>query len=536
MKSLNLLKKITNSSKKVKMLVLGLATVTVMSGAAFAGWTPDRPVFDWNNPNDRQGSLNGPRINSFVNTPYYGDERAFFDVRKQENTNTDAYDDVLHNVSQGSHKLVMRTYIHNGANQSKNASGESIAKNTKVRIDLPQGASTALRARSYVSISNPAQGYPAEVTDTTEMVDSGAFSIGYVPGSAKVYNAAHPGGAQLSDAVVGAGAQIGYDQMNGNLPGCFEFQTFVEITVEVKTSDSQIEKVVKSASAPSYGEMTTVKPGEKVQWRLKYANIGQTPQENVRLYDSLPAHLKVDPGSVRWIYKGDNGVDQDVKMSDTDLFAKQVDFGTWNKNTFFYLRFDTTALGDFEGCEVDLTNQLRANSKQEPTEKRDNASVKIVKENCNPTNPVFSCDLLKAEKVEGTRTVNYTVNASAAGGATINNYVFDFGDKEAAFTTDKNTASHTYAPEKGNGPFATRVKVNVAVGNETKVAEGDQCAAAISFTPPNTPPETPGTPGTPSTPGSLPETGAGSTIAIFLAVTAAATAAYYAVVRRATQL
>ena len=528
MKSLNIFSKIKNSSKKTKLVAGVVSAVVLLSGAAYAGWTPNRPVYDWNNPDDRKGSLDGPRINAFVNTPYYGDERAFFDVRKQENMNKDAYDDVLHNVSDGSKKLVLRTYIHNGANQSTNDSGKGVAKDTKVRIDIPEGANHAMRARSYISISNPAPGYPAEVTDTAEMVDYKGFSLDYVEGSARVYNAANPGGSQLSDNVVGAGTKIGYDQMNGNLPGCFEFQTFVEITVEVKPSDTAISKVVRKAGAPTYGENTTVKPGEKVQWMLKYENKGQTKQDHVRIYDSLPKHLRVEPGSVRWIYKGANGVDQDVKMSDADLFSKQVDFGTWQSNTFFYIRFDTVALDDFEGCEVDLINQMRSNSTQEPSEKRDNAGVKIVKENCKPQNPVYSCDLLKAEQGPN-RTVKYTVNASASGGATIKNYTFDFGDGET-FTTDQNTTSHTY---KADGQYVTRVKVNVAVGNETRVAEGVQCAAVVNFTTPQPPKEQPGKPGQPTT---VPETGAGSTIAIFLAVTAAATGAYYAVVRRATQL
>ena len=36
---------------------------------AQAGFGPNRPVFDWNNPDDRKGSLTGPVFNSFINTP-----------------------------------------------------------------------------------------------------------------------------------------------------------------------------------------------------------------------------------------------------------------------------------------------------------------------------------------------------------------------------------------------------------------------------------------------------------------------------------
>ncbi len=544
-----------NATKRTKFLTLVAVTAVTVTGVAFAGFSPaGRPVFDWNNTADRKGSVNGPRINSFINTPYYGDERAFFDARMQENTTTSAYKDVLQNVNQGSHKVVMRTYIHNGANQDLNAAGTSIAKDAKVRIDLPTGASQALRARSYVSISNPAPGYPAEVTDTTELVDANGFSINYVPGSAKIFSSGAVNGKTLGDGIVGAGVPIGYDALNGTLPGCFDFQTFVEITVEVKPAVSTVQKTVRKAGDTNYGELATVAPGDKVQWLLRYDNKGQTPQTNVQLYDALPAHLQVVPSSVRWIYRGANAQDQDVVISNTDLFTKRVDFGSVASNSFFYVRFDTVALDDFSQCDISVRNEVRNMTKQLPAEIKDTADVHIVKHNCNqvctppnpqctpveeckPPNPKctpevvkpkFSCDLLTAKQGPN-RKASYTTNVTAKDGATVKDYTYDFGDSTPKLTTDKAVVDHTYAKD---GQYVTRVVVRFNVDNQVKTDDSDKCAAVVNFTtPPVTPPNTPGTPGK-GTPSSLPNTGAGSTIAIFMAVTFASATAYYIVGRR----
>ncbi|HYF96679.1 MAG TPA: PKD domain-containing protein [Patescibacteria group bacterium] len=527
---MNLLKnirdKVINSSKKAKVLLATVTATAVLTGVVSAGWSPDRPVFDWNNPAERKGSLDGPRMNAFVNTPYYGNERAFFDARKPgENTSKDIYT----SVTQGEKEVILRTYVHNGANQETNASGVGMAKDAKVRVDLPTGTSKALRARSYISISNPAPNYPAEVTDTAELVDNIPFSIKYVPGSAKIFNSAHPNGAALSDTIVGSGAPIGHDSMNGNVPGCFEYQATVEIRVKIEVPDTDISKQVKKAGTDgNYGELATVKPGEKVQWLIRQDNKGSATQNNVQVFDALPDHLEVVPGSVKWVYKGANGQDQNVQMNDTDLFTKLVDFGTWDANTFFYLVFETKAKGDFEGCEILLTNQARSKSKQRPEEQRDNAQVKIVKEDCEPAKPKYACDLLKAEVLnEKKREVRFTADASASGGATIERYRFTFGDGKD-LTTDQNVVTHTYEKD---GQYVARVAVEVRVGNEIKVAESESCEVVLTFDDkPETPPVTP--PTTPQVPGKLPETGPSEVILAFLAVTVGSSITYLAIVRR----
>src|SRR5688572_26772121 len=95
----NVFNYITYAPKKlisVLMITLLVATPLVVS----AGWWPDRPVKDYNNPVDRLG-FDHPVFNSFINTPFYGDERAFFDSRHASATASGSYGDVTNGVQPG---------------------------------------------------------------------------------------------------------------------------------------------------------------------------------------------------------------------------------------------------------------------------------------------------------------------------------------------------------------------------------------------------------------------------------------------------
>ncbi len=411
MKLRNIIKKLRPTSVKTKVLAGLVATGIVLTSAlTFAGFSPaNRPTFDWNNPDQRKGSLNGPVFNSFVNTPYYGDERAFFDsARTDQADGVNAFKDVTSYPTQGTKEVILRSYIHNNANQDTNASGLGIAKNTRIRIDLPTGTATELRARSYINWDNPAPGYAGEVTDTTELIDGTPFSVEYVPGSAILYTAAHPasaGGYKLSDGIVGNGVQVGYDNINGDFPGCFDYQASVEIRVRIKTPELKLEKMVRKAGVnAAYGKSTEVKPGDKIQWGLRVNNLGTAKLDDVAVSDQLPPHMQLVSGSVRYI----DSAPQDVVQQDGPLFTTGgIGVGVLQPNSGFNIRFDTIAKDDFAECEVTVRNLAFVASRQYP-EIQDYADVKIKKDNCNPTpkNPGVSID----KKVDGVEKKTVGVN------------------------------------------------------------------------------------------------------------------------------
>lgn len=202
-----------------------------------AGYGPSRPVFDYDAEDDRVGALSGPVFNSFVNTPSYGDERAFFDVRRLSDTQIGAYHDNVHDVA-GAGELVARAYIHNNANQTLNDGDQrGISRDTRVRLEIPAGVANGFTMQFRVSSDNAS---PGEVYDTVEVLDdSRSFSIAMVPGSARVYNGAHPEGLALPDDIVSSdGTLIGYETMNGDFLACFEYEAVVEVRVSVTAGPS----------------------------------------------------------------------------------------------------------------------------------------------------------------------------------------------------------------------------------------------------------------------------------------------------------
>jgi uncharacterized repeat protein (TIGR01451 family) len=543
---MKLLNKIRVLGRKTKLAVVIVAIGLIAAPAVQGEFYPNRPTFDYNktngtadcndasNPaaqNGRCGSMNGPVFNSFINTPSYGDERSFVDARRSDQTATGSYKNVLADVTKGSKEVVVRMYIHNNANTSTNASGLGVAKNTKVRLALPTNDGDALRAVGYISADNAT---PKVVEDTVDFTSTEKFSVAYKPGSAIIYNNGPLNGKPISDTVVTTGAPIGHDQLNGNFPGCFEFEAVVQVTLTVTPKgqpDLDLTKQVRKPVAGQTGGWTTevnAKPGEQVEWLLNTKNGGQASMTDVVTRDVLPPHVKLVPGSVKFVNaKGSQA------LSDGPLFQSGYNAGRYDANDNTLITFKTTVLDDFKECQVRIRNVAYAHSKEVPADIRDDADVVITKENCKPTTPVtptYSCVLLKTELGTTNRTTKFTTTAAASGGATIKQYVYDFGDGET-LTTDKGTVEHTY---KADGQYAARVKVQFAIGNQTVEAEGNNCAAAVTYKTPATPVTT--TPTTPDSPKELPETGPAGVAAAIASVTGISTAAYYLITRRRAQV
>jgi uncharacterized repeat protein (TIGR01451 family) len=526
---MNLLHKFTHKSERTqrvpKLVALVVAVTLFVSGAsAFAGWTPERTVLDWNNPDQRKGSMDGPRINTFINTPYYGDERAFFDARMSDADGQDAqaHYDVLEGVASGTREVVLRTYVHNGANEETN-DGVGMARDAKVRITLPDGTASALRARSYISVSNPAPGYPAEVTDTTELTDDSKFSISYVPGSAKLYNAVHKDGIGLADSIVADGVPIGYETMDGNLPGCFGYQAIVEIKVKVEQAELDLRKQVRKEGATEYGKIAQLQPGETAEWLVRVQNKGDATLANVKLWDKLPPHIEVVPQSVRWIYRAADGQDRDVVQSDSDLFDNYVDFGNWDTGGGFYLRFDTVALDNFDTCSVTVRNEVYARADQ-VTRQADYADVEIKKEPCDkpePPKPVLTCDELSYDR-KTNLDYRFTTRYTAENGADMKALIYDFGDGSDTLVTDRTEVDHEFP---GPGEYRVSVVVRGEIDGQPTEVSDEACEVVMDIPKPDEPLPKPEAP-KPEQPAVLPVTGPASIVGLFMTTSIAGAVAH----------
>lgn len=475
---MKLFKKIRETVSRVPKKLFVLLAIALLSvvgiGAVKAEFYPDRPTYDYNkecnandnDPYDRCGSLNGPVFNSFINTPSYGDERAFVDARKSENTASGSYKNVLEDVTNGSKEVVVRMYIHNNANQSTNASGQGIARNTKVRVFVPTAESQTLRAAGYISADNAAL-----VEDTVDFVGAQAFKVDYVPGSAIIYSNGPVNGQKLSDSIVTTGASIGHDALNGNLPGCFQYEAVVQIRLKVtvkETSALQFTKQVRMAGTKEWKKEVAAKPGDKVEWLLTTKTFGN--HDDIIVRDQPAPNTALVNGSVRYI----NGRG-DTVQTDKPLFDGGINAGNYGNNSGFYILFASTVKGDFNECQVRVRNLAYVRSDQH-NEIGDDADVIITKENCNPVTPTYSCDLLTASKLSDYR-FRFNANTSASNGATLKSLSYNFGDGNTT-TTPNASVEHIYATE---GTYRIRVTATFTVNGQDKTATSPACETEVTI-------------------------------------------------------
>lgn len=542
MKITTLLNKIKNLPKKITV-PMAAAILLTLPVVALAGFGPERPTYDYTkvcNPNDgdkydRCGSLEGPVFNSFVNTPTYGDERNFTRVAEVVAGQSPVEADFGETKNaQAGKEYWVRTFVHNNANQTTNDTN-GVAKDTKVRVAIAQGVSNGVDVMSYVSASNAT---PATVWDSATLANqSRAFSVQYVPGSAKIYNPAHQNGLALPDAIVSAnGTPVGYDQMNGNLPGCFEFSAYVYVKVKVAAPDLTLDKLVRKQGENSsqWRDRVVARKGERVQYLIEFKNTGSTVANNIVLRDQLPNNVELVPGTVEWV---DNNRPNGTPVRDDLLFAPAgVTVGNYGVNGVGQIYFDAIVKnGDLTDCEARNVAFARATN---VPEQNDDAVVVI--EDCNPPQPVVSCDALTAVAL-GSRSFRYELDYTAQD-AELKTVRYDFGDDTTPLVTDKTTAEHQYAAD---GTYVTRATITFMVDGEERVVTGNNCLVTVSAeTPkdncivpgkehqPKDSPECKEAPVTPVTATALPDTGPGDVAAIFAAVSLGATMAYRFVLTR----
>lgn len=173
---------------------------------ATTGWGPDRPT---NGPNDwsSQPSFNVEREN-----PNYGDERNFITSKDAAIQQAGGWNDETA-VRLGS-EYAISANIHNGAPNRE----DYVARNTRIRIQVPKCAGRSMEVRSVIEASNA---YPAQIWDGTILRSASPFKLELVYGSGRLYTNSSPSGIPLPDSVFDAekGTLIGSTALDGNFGG-----------------------------------------------------------------------------------------------------------------------------------------------------------------------------------------------------------------------------------------------------------------------------------------------------------------------------
>ena len=474
--------------------VLGLGLATFAFG-------PDRQTYTIENPADHVV------FDSITNNPNWGDERNMVLARPATSTsNNDWRDDLT--VEPGK-EYTVKMIVHNNAADNLNL----VATNTRVNVNILVTTGTSASIQGAIMSDNST---PGKIWDNVVLNSPNKFNVGLVPGSARYYNNINnTTGFALPDSISSAaGTLVGYESMDGNIPGCFKYSGFVYFNVKIygqTTADFTVQKQVRphvDGQKGNWQKAISAKAGDKIDYMITYKNTGQATQNNVVVKDSLPANVSYNKGSSDLTNASNPN---SLKISDNVTTPNGVNISSYSTGANAFVYFESTI-----GAEKDLPqcgNNILRNTGTVTTDygtKQDTADVTVNKE-CKDKSS-YSCDALQANKIS---QLEYSYNVNLTGNkATAKEVTIDFGDGQTAVrSVSALPVNHTYAAA---GQYTVTAKASFEVDGKTvKDVTSDACKVVVNteVTPPTT-----GT--TAGTPDSIASTGPAEVIGSVLGISA----------------
>ena len=366
----------------------GIATVSTVYGwGDNAGGRPTYTIADinagklgdkivMNSIKDDDSSLTEAERRAGVTTPLT-DERSFIGIRDAA-TGAQGKNNVWNignvNIEEGK-TYVIRMYIHNNNPKGVNA----VAKDVTAQVDLPNMVSKEARVTGYINASNAT---PSRYWDSLNLksADGRAFYLDYIEGSALYENNIFKSGTTLSDNLVSTGVKLGYDKLDGNMPGCYEYAGYVTLQVKPVFENTSIMKQVRKQGEKDWKESVDAKVGDTVEYQIHYKNLNASKVENVMIKDSLPTNMEYVKGTTK-LYRSDL---RDGAVNNEDsLLTNGVNIGNYNLRGDGFIRFLAKVVDKNLVCGNNrLINWAKASANGFAVQ--DNADVYVKKE-CEPT-------------------------------------------------------------------------------------------------------------------------------------------------------
>ena len=469
------MKKLIAAIRRAPRRVAALAVIAsaVLVPAALFAWGPDRPTFTVESP--------APYVtfNSITNNPQWGDERNFVEIKDAAASNSTYSDNTQ---LQPGHDYAVTVFYHNNAASNLNDAEHNykgIAKDAFMRVQMPATVKAGQKATitGFVGASNA---NPGQVWDEAYGSSANDVALRYVPGSATIYSNGAVNGKTLPDNLYTTGTPLGYDALDGTLPGCNQYAGYVTFKIHVDQPNFEVQKTVSKAGANTYSESVTALPGDEVDYKIKYLDTGTTQQDNVVVRDTLPAGLTYENGTTQISASFTNN--QWKPITDDSVTGKGINLGSFAPGGAGYVKFraKVTDNDKLKDCGVNtLINTAYADT--DNGSKHDTANVTVSK-TCEEKQPKYVCDALTVSQIDRTHfafDTKYTVE-----NATFKNVTYVIRDeqgKEISRSTDAHYTNET------TGKYSVQAIVTVSVNGQDKTATGDSCTKPFEVT--TTPPE-----------------------------------------------
>ncbi len=407
---------------KITKAGIGIAAVAAVAATgalvAFA-WGPSRTTFTMKKP------ASYVTFNSITDNGNVGDERYFVSASPYTGDASKNYWSDTTQVENGK-EYVVRMYVHNNAA----ANLKLTAKDVKAYVVLPTTTGTDITVSGKINSSNA---NPTSYWDETHFISKNGekFNLAYVDGTAKYYT--NKGTFNLTTSVfTNKGQLLGYDKLDGNIPGCMEYAGYLTFHVKAQFAEKpalDIQKEVRPLSESTWSEQIKAKAGDTVRFRIHVRNVGNVKLNNVHIRDILPTGLTYVKGSSTLANASNPS---GITVSDKVISDTGVNIGGYGINGDAYLFFNATVDKEVsERCGNSILRNIAQTSAGSITgTKEDTADVIVEGKTCKDGFTIDKKVLRAADNtyVESTslkagETAHYRIEFKNTGDTTLKNVV-----------------------------------------------------------------------------------------------------------------
>lgn len=242
-------------------------------------------------------------------------------------------------------EYLIRLYAHNNSPNGEIATSE----NTRVSFSIPTATDKEVHVHGYIYSDNAD---PKEYWDYITFYANNAFHLEYIYGSALLTNngIGADDGIALSDEIVTKatehGVQIGYDALDGRVPGCYEYDNYVSVRVKVVfVDDYLIDQQVRLEGTKEWTNYVEAKVGDRVEFQTEYRNLNSNGeiQNNVTLRAILPKNLRYIPESTKlWNINHTEA----LLTPDGDIVGRGVTIGNYYPEANAFVRFTAEVIDE----------------------------------------------------------------------------------------------------------------------------------------------------------------------------------------------
>jgi uncharacterized repeat protein (TIGR01451 family) len=374
---------------KVYKAILGVAAAAIVSGATLApvavmAWGDSaggRAVYTLDDVN--AGKLGDTITFNSITNGKIGDERNFVGAKLSTDTSNVWKANEI-SVKDG-HVVTIRLYVHNNSPKGVDRIAEGVSAN----FSLP---TTVAKSHTVIGYLNSSNATPNRYWDEVKLNSSEDFYMEYVEGSAK-YTNSKMGTVALSNNIINSAVTLGYEKLDGKIPGCYQYDGQVTIQVKIhKSVTAKLAKTVRIKGAKGWNESVEAKIGDEVEFQIEYVNLTSAKVDNVMIRDVLPTNLEyVKDSTVLYNSNYQNG----TKVVENTLTTSGINIGSYGVNGNAYVRFTAKVVNKSLACgNNQLVNWASSTVNSKVT--KDDASVMVKRDDAKckeqptpPTPPVI---------------------------------------------------------------------------------------------------------------------------------------------------